>query len=162
MNERYVHLYLMDNQKYFEKEAIPYLTQALYELPDEAINTLNHLKFNSPYTGLGLSVFLGGIGVDRFYVGDIGMGVFKLLTAGGFGFVTIYDWFTCLRRTKRKNYDQFMEHIASYMGGTYTPHLTGDAFSGSFIYRQNGKYCPSCGTLIHDDQDYCPHCGYRL
>lgn len=38
-----------------------------------------------------LSVLLGGLGVDRFYLGYIGMGVLKLLTGGCFGILYIYD-----------------------------------------------------------------------
>lgn len=38
-----------------------------------------------------LSVFLGALGVDRFYLGYIGMGVLKLLTGGCFGILYIYD-----------------------------------------------------------------------
>ena len=38
-----------------------------------------------------LSVLLGGLGIDRFYLGYTGMGVLKLLTAGCFGILYIYD-----------------------------------------------------------------------
>lgn len=38
-----------------------------------------------------LSVLLGGLGVDRFYLGYTGMGVLKLLTGGCFGILWIID-----------------------------------------------------------------------
>jgi TM2 domain-containing membrane protein YozV len=42
-------------------------------------------------TALILSILLGGIGVDRFYLGYTGLGILKLLTGGGFGVWWIID-----------------------------------------------------------------------
>jgi TM2 domain-containing membrane protein YozV len=38
-----------------------------------------------------LAWFLGGLGVDRFYLGKIGTGILKLITAGGFGIWWLID-----------------------------------------------------------------------
>ncbi len=55
------------------------------------------------YTWVG-SFLLGGIGVDRFMRGQIGLGILKLITAGLFGLWTLIDWIIAL--TKLGEYDR--------------------------------------------------------
>jgi TM2 domain-containing membrane protein YozV len=43
-----------------------------------------------------LSIFLGELGVDRFYVGKIGTGILKLITVGGCGVWWLIDWIMIL------------------------------------------------------------------
>ncbi|WP_446458139.1 TM2 domain-containing protein, partial [Streptomyces rochei] len=38
-----------------------------------------------------LQIFLGGLGIGRFYVGSVGVGVAQLLTCGGLGFWALID-----------------------------------------------------------------------
>lgn len=45
----------------------------------------------SKTTALILSIFLGGLGIDRFYLGHTDLGVLKLLTGGVFGILYIID-----------------------------------------------------------------------
>jgi len=42
-------------------------------------------------TALLLSIFLGTLGVDRFYLGHTGLGIAKLLTFGGCGIWALID-----------------------------------------------------------------------
>jgi TM2 domain-containing membrane protein YozV len=52
---------------------------------------------------LVLSLLLGYLGVDRFYVGDTGLGILKLLTLGVCGIMTLIDWFLIMGRADEYN-----------------------------------------------------------
>jgi len=45
----------------------------------------------SKSTALVISIFLGELGIDRFYLGYTGLGIIKLITVGGFGIWWIID-----------------------------------------------------------------------
>ncbi|MCL2014330.1 MAG: TM2 domain-containing protein [Oscillospiraceae bacterium] len=45
----------------------------------------------SKSTALILSILLGSLGIDRFYLGYTGLGVLKLITVGGFGIWWLVD-----------------------------------------------------------------------
>jgi TM2 domain-containing membrane protein YozV len=41
--------------------------------------------------GLLLSILVGTLGIDRFYMGYVGLGILKLITLGGFGIWWLID-----------------------------------------------------------------------
>ena len=52
----------------------------------------NQSQPKSYVAALLLSFFLGGLGIDRFYLGYTGLGIAKLLTLGGLGFWALIDF----------------------------------------------------------------------
>lgn len=48
-------------------------------------------EIKSKVVALILSIFLGELGIDRFYLGYIGTGILKLITCGGFGIWWLID-----------------------------------------------------------------------
>lgn len=49
------------------------------------------MSSKSKTTTLIISIFLGELGIDRFYLGYTGLGILKLITAGGFGIWWVID-----------------------------------------------------------------------
>ena len=56
-----------------------------------------------PTQALAISIVAGTLGIDRFYIGDIGLGIVKLLTLGGLFLWTLIDWFLIMGATRDKN-----------------------------------------------------------
>ena len=103
MDKQSIDLYLIANAKYFDSAVIPMLRQSLENCDENVFISLQAIELKDPTIMLLISIFVGNLGIDRFMLGDIGMGVLKLLTAGCCGILTIIDWFTVMKRTKEKN-----------------------------------------------------------
>ena len=67
------------------------LCNKLDGVSDETLNKISAsipmLNLKSPGVGLVLGVLFGGLAVDRFYKGDIGLGLMKLLVLFIWGFL---------------------------------------------------------------------------
>lgn len=103
MDAQKVDMFIMANGKYFAEEKIPFIRTSLLEQDDYKWAQISSLQFKSPTVALVLPIFLGCYGIDRFYIGHIGLGVGKLLTCGGFGLWAIIDWFLILGATRNEN-----------------------------------------------------------
>lgn len=70
---------------------------------DQASANMAFMQMKDPTLIILLSIFLGGYGVDRILIGDVGLGIAKLLTCGGCGIWWLIDLFLIMDRTKEKN-----------------------------------------------------------
>jgi TM2 domain-containing membrane protein YozV len=57
-----------------------------------------------PAVALALSLILGYLGVDRFYIGNIILDILKLITVGGFFIWMLVDWFLIMDATRKANF----------------------------------------------------------
>lgn len=96
------------------------------KIPPECINTVRERllasdnegsaqiimsQLKDPTIALILSICLGVYGVDRFYIGDSGIGIGKLLTCGGCGIWALVDIFMIMDATRRKNMEALMMQL---------------------------------------------------
>lgn len=108
MDAQKVDMFLMNNQKFFPPDKMLYLKERMLAADPAKENLLMATDLKDPTTMIIISIFLGSLGVDRFMLGDIGMGVLKLLTGGLCGILTIIDWCTIMKRTRELNFNNLM------------------------------------------------------
>ncbi len=108
MDAQKVDMFVMTNQKYLPAEKIVFLKQKLSEIDDAKFSLVSATEFKDPTVILLVSLFLGTLGIDRFMLGDTGLGILKLLTGGVCGIMTIIDWFTVMKKAKEINYNNLM------------------------------------------------------
>ena len=103
--------FLVENQRKFNAVDLMTIKQQLDKMSDKELVMLNGVNFKDPTVALILSVVVGGWGVDRFYIGDTGLGVLKLITGGGLGVWWFVDLFVITGKTKKNNVKEFQEAI---------------------------------------------------
>lgn len=81
--------------------------ERLEQLDDPMANMLL-AQLKDPTISLVLSILLGGYGIDRIYIGEVGLGILKLLTCGGLGVWWLIDLFLIMERTRENNLNQLM------------------------------------------------------
>lgn len=111
MDAQKVDMFIIANAKFFESNQINVIRERLLVIDDSKWVMISAVPLKDPTTILIISILAGSLGVDRFMIGDTGLGIGKLLTCGGFGIWSIVDWFMIQGATREKNMQQLLKHL---------------------------------------------------
>lgn len=111
MDSQKVDMYLMSHSKYFEGHQMAIIRDLMLKADDSKIIAVQSISLKDPTTTIIVSILAGNLGIDRFMLGDTGMGIGKLLTCGGLGIWAIVDWFLVMGRAREINYENLMRAL---------------------------------------------------
>lgn len=114
MDPNKVNQFLAMNAKFFTTQQLMDLRNRFLAMPDHVDPFVYAANLKDPTTSLIVSLLLGGLGIDRFMIGDVGLGVGKLLTAGGCGIWALIDLFLIMDATRDKNYRDMLTMMGYY------------------------------------------------
>lgn len=111
MEQNQVNQLIMQYSSKLAPEYIPTIRERLAGIDySAALAAFGDMK--DPTISIILSILLGEMGIDRFYIGDIGLGVGKLLTGGGCGIWWLVDLFMIMDATRKKNSEKVLQSLA--------------------------------------------------
>ena len=113
MESQKIDMFLISYAKNFPSEKMGTIRSMLEKADDSKFMAIQTVSYKDPTMLLIVSLLAGGMGVDRFILGEVGLGIAKLLTCGGFGIWTIVDWFIIMDRTRDLNFERLTE-VLSY------------------------------------------------
>ena len=112
MEQSKIDMFISSNGSNFPSEKIGIIQSQLQKLDDNKFLSVQSSDYKNPMTLLIISIFFGWIGVDRFMLGQTGLGIIKLLTCGAGGLWWLIDLFLIMGAAKEKNFFTFTQ-IAS-------------------------------------------------
>jgi len=111
MEQSKIDAFMIQNAKNFAPVRVNAIRDALEKLDDSKSAYVLGQEFKDPSTVLILSIILGCWGVDRFMLGEVGLGILKILTCGGVYIWWIIDMINAQDRTKDYNFKKLQEAL---------------------------------------------------
>ncbi|GDX53207.1 hypothetical protein LBMAG27_22540 [Bacteroidota bacterium] len=109
MEQNKIEMFIASMGSKFPGEKLMLMRNQLEKIDDSKLMVIQSIDYKDPTTILIVSILIGGLGIDRFMLGQTGLGVGKLLTCGGVGIWTIVDWFKIKGAAKEINYQKFCQ-----------------------------------------------------
>lgn len=119
MNYQEVESFIFENEKFFNQENIPEIKRVLSLCDEATFEEVKKIRLLNPSVIQLVSVFLGVFGIDRFIVGDLLMGIIKLLTCGIFYIGWIVDIFKIKKSARFRNGIKVLD-VASHGNAYYS------------------------------------------
>ena len=99
----------MTNKDAFTMPQLGMIKEKLATMPEEKFTLISGTSYQNATTVFIISILVGGLGVDRFMLGQTGLGILKLITAGGCGIWWLIDLFVIKNKTYEYNFSKFNE-----------------------------------------------------
>ena len=104
MEQNKINMFISANGDKFSGNKIGIIQSQLEKIDDKKFLSVQSADYKSSTTIFVISFFFGFLGVDRFMLGQTGLGVIKLLTCGGGGLWWLIDLFIIANAAKEKNF----------------------------------------------------------
>ncbi|WP_028980590.1 TM2 domain-containing protein [Sporocytophaga myxococcoides] len=109
MDQNKVDLFIASMNEKFPAEKLGLIREQLSRLDDSKLAAIQSIQYKNPTTILIVSILIGGLGIDRFMLGQTGLGVAKLLTCGGMGIWWLIDLFLVMGKAREVNYNKLSQ-----------------------------------------------------
>lgn len=110
------HSFLISLKDKIDENGLMAIQNKLENISDDKIMNLTIIPLKYPLIGLILGLFFGGFGVDRYYKGDIGLGILKFLSMFiliGF-FWVVCDLFLVYKGIQKDNFKKLNTALLGY------------------------------------------------
>jgi TM2 domain-containing membrane protein YozV len=111
MEQQKIDLFIALKSKFFDSSKMPVIIDRLQQMDDSKWLQINIIAYKEPSNMLIISFLGGALGIDRFILGDTGIGIGKLLTAGGCGIWALVDLFMIQDAARNKNWELLQMHL---------------------------------------------------
>lgn len=106
MEKQQIEQFMAANGQFFAPEDQNTVRDYLAKADEAKSNAIMATQFKNPTTILIIAILIGG--VDRFMLGQVGLGIAKILTCGGCWIWWLLDIFSAKKRTYEYNMNTLM------------------------------------------------------